>query len=191
VSASNERLEKGEQLMQPEQLASRGAVGRVVAIGVTAMMSIAGFGIASATAASAAPVSTDGSGGSGGSAAIITPLLKILDFGDTFAVPEGCNTTASAVSAGAAEYNASAAVTPIVSATTSGCNQIVQAGHGSIQQGIAASQNLTFINPYVNPPLTALASGLQTVGNDYGPSLAPLGPTIVSLAPDVLFFEGS
>jgi hypothetical protein len=36
-----------------------------------------------------------------------------------------------------------------------------------------------------------MAAGTSTVGTQYGPALAPMGPTIVSLALDIAFFEGT
>jgi hypothetical protein len=183
--------------MHLEQLALRHAFGRVAA-GAAAVASAAFLAVASATPASAtlgsgpaAPAPPVSSQGSGGSAAVITPLLKILDFGDTFGLPEICNTGASVISAGAAEFNVSNQVVPMVSAITASCTKLSESGHASLQQAIAASQSMTMLNAYFNPAIAAFAGGLQSVADNYGAALAPAGPTIASFATDVTFFEGS
>jgi hypothetical protein len=183
--------------MHVEQPALRRAFRRAIAVGAAAAASAAFLAVASATPASATPApapaapALPASSGPGGSAAVITPLLKILDFGDTFGLPELCNTGASAISAGAAEFNVSAQVVPMVNAITAGCTRISESGHTSIQQAITASQSLAMLNPYFNPAIAAFGGGLHSVADNYGAALAPLGPTIASFGTDVTFFEGS
>jgi hypothetical protein len=143
---------------------------------------------------SAVPASAQGSvqpSGSGGSAAIISPLLDLLDFGATVGLPEGCNTATSVINTGAAEFNATSQVAAVVSAIAAACDRMKQAGEQQVQQAIAQSQALSFINPVLNPPIAGLASVLQTLGGQYGAALAPFGPTIGGLGQTVTFFEGS
>jgi hypothetical protein len=129
--------------------------------------------------------------GSGGSAALISPLLELLDFGAAVGLPEGCNTATSVINTGAAEFNATSQVAAVLTAIAAACDRMKQAGEQQVQQAIARSQSLTFINPVLNPPIAGLASALQTLGGQYGSALAPFGPTIAGLGQTVTFFEGS
>jgi hypothetical protein len=143
---------------------------------------------------SVAPASAQGSdqpNASGGSAAVISPLLELFDFGATVGLPEGCNTAASVINTGAAAFNATADVAALLNQMTAACNHMSQIGDQQLQQAIARSQSLTFINPLLNPPIAGLATALQTLGGQYGPAVAPFGPTIAGLGQTVTFFEGS
>jgi hypothetical protein len=120
----------------------------------------------------------------------VTPLLQVLDFGDTVGMPLACNLAASLASIAASQAGASQIASPIVAQILTQCAKLSAAGDTQLQQAIAKSQQLTFINPVLNPAIATLATGLQTVGNNYGPSLAPLGPTIAGLGGTVAYFEG-
>jgi hypothetical protein len=119
-----------------------------------------------------------------GSAAVITPLLDMLDFGDNTGLPLACDDTASLLS------NQSAASSIAVELVTE-CQALSQLGDGYLQQAIAESDGLTFINPSLDPAIAQLASELQNVGNNYGPSLSPFGPTVAGLGGTVAYYEGS
>jgi hypothetical protein len=123
--------------------------------------------------------------GSGSSAAIVTPLLKTMDFGDSVGMPLLCAAASSILA------SASTQTSTLVTTLNSQCLTISQQGHGYLQQAIAASSSLAGINPAANPAIAGLANGLQTLGSTSGGSLAPLGPFIAGSANIVAFYEGS
>jgi hypothetical protein len=127
---------------------------------------------------------------SGSSAAVITPLLRLFDFGDTVGMPLACNLASSVVSIAGNQAGASQAASPIVGEIVTQCADLSAKGHTYLQQAVAQSQQLTFINPILNPLIAAMASSVQTAGSNYGPSLAPIGPTIAGLGGTIAFFEG-
>jgi hypothetical protein len=115
----------------------------------------------------------------------------MFDFGDTVGMPLACNLAASVAFIGASQAGVSQIASPIVAQILTQCAKLSAQGDTYLQQAIAQSQRLTFINPVLNPVIASMATGLQTVGNNYGPSLAPLGPTIAGLGGTVAYFEGS
>jgi len=137
------------------------------------------------------PAAASADTASGPSAAAVTPLLQAFDFGDTVGMPLACNLAASVAFIAAGQAGASQIASPIVAQIVTQCAKVSALGDTYLQQAIAKSQQLTFINPVLNPVIAATASNLQTLGNNYGPSLAPFGPTIAGLGGTVAFFEGS
>jgi hypothetical protein len=142
--------------------------------------------VAAGTVASSAGVASADSGSQspqpGGSTVIVTPLLQVLQFGDTVGLPLACSASSVAATQSAAA--------PVVAQVLSECQTVSTQGDGALQQAITASQGLTFINPVVNPAVSGLASEFQNTGDNYGPSLSPLGPTIGGLGDTILFFRG-
>jgi hypothetical protein len=123
--------------------------------------------------------------GSGPSAAIVTPLLKTMDFGDAVGMPLLCAAASSILA------SASTQTSTLVTTLNSQCLTLSQQGHAYLQQAIANSSALAGINPVVNPVLAGLANGLQSLGSTSGSSLAPLGPFIAGSGNIVAFYEGS
>jgi hypothetical protein len=119
-----------------------------------------------------------------GSAAVVTPLLQVFEFGDTTGLPLACDAAASVAS------NVAAA-SPIATELVTQCQALSQRGDGLLQQAITQSRGLTLINPTVDPVIAMLATPLQAVGTNYGPSLSPFGPTVAGLGGTIAFFEGS
>jgi hypothetical protein len=124
--------------------------------------------------------------------AILSPLLSIMSFGTTFGLPEGCITGAGAMlSIANAVPGATAAIGPVTSKFSSQCSQLAAAGGVSIAQLNEGLAPLTSINSAANPYIEQFANSVEAIGNQYGTSLAPLGPAIVGLGGDIRFFEGS
>ena len=130
-------------------------------------------------------------GGGSGSVAVVTPLLKFFVFGNTIGLPLLCSDASSVVSIFGAQTKTATVTSPLITQLDTDCSQIATQGATYLQQAIARSQALVFINPVLDPLITDLSSGLQTVGTTYGPSLAPFGPTVAGLGGTVAFFEGS
>jgi hypothetical protein len=106
----------------------------------------------------------------------------VLQFGDTVGLPLACSASSvAATQSGAA---------PVVAQVLTECQTVSTQGDGALQQAITASQGLTFINPVVNPAVSGLASQFQNTGDNYGPSLSPLGPTVAGLGDTIVFFRG-
>jgi hypothetical protein len=126
-----------------------------------------------------------------GSTAVVSPLLRTASFGDTTGLPLACALGGSLISSVAGQANANGPASPLVAELITQCGTVSQDGAGYLQQAAAASQPLAFINPVANPAISGLASGAETVGNNYGAALAPFGPTIAGLGGPITFFEGS
>jgi hypothetical protein len=125
-------------------------------------------------------------------AAGLTPLLRILDFGTAIGMPLACNLVTSVVSAGAAQvHGASRPISGVLTDIINQCTTLSQKGDAALQQAIAKSQSLTFINPVLDPVIEAMATGTHVVGADNAASVAPFGPTIDGLGGTLSFFEGS
>jgi hypothetical protein len=124
--------------------------------------------------------------------AVISPLLSIMSFGTTFGLPEGCITGAGALlSIANAVPGATAAIGSVASKFSSQCSQLAAACGVSIAQLNEGLAPLTTINSAANPYIEQFANSVEAIGNQYGTSLAPLGPAIVGLGGDIRFFEGS
>ncbi len=127
---------------------------------------------------SAAAGTANSSSGSGSSAAVITPLLEFFEFGNSIGTPLLCSDAGSVISIVGVQGGAGALSTPLVNELSTLCSGIASQGGSYLQQAIDESQSLSLINPIVNPLIAGLANGFSTVGTDYGPSLAPFGPTV-------------
>jgi hypothetical protein len=186
----DERQRIGEMSETKTSRPRHGAQRRV--IGLAAGLAGALLSVVPALApgsASAAPTNSNATNGS--SAAVVTPLLEFFEFGNSIGTPLLCSDAGSVVSIIGVEGGAGAVSTPLVNELNSLCTSFVSQGNGYLQQAITESSSLSLINPVVDPLLAALANGLNTVGTQYGPSLAPFGPTVAGLGGTVAFFEGS
>ena len=155
--------------------------------GLAAATALAGLTVVTATPALAA-----GDQPPPKKAAVVSPTISTLSFIDTVLLPLGCSTGVGAISSGAASVpGASDAVGSTFAQVTDACAQ------GSVQVGMVLDQAagsvgpLAAINSVVNPGIDATATGLTMISTNYGPALAPFGPTVAATAADVLFFKGS
>jgi hypothetical protein len=162
------------------------AIGAVVGFGAFAPL----VAVPAGASSSAAPTGTTGNTGSS-SAAVVTPLLRFFVFGNTVGLPLLCSDAGSVVSIIGASSNSAKETSKLVTELDDLCAKMASAGTQYLNEGIAKSEALTFINPVVDPLIADLDNGLQTVGTQYGPSLAPFGPTVAGLGGTVSFFEGS
>ena len=171
---------------------------RGLALAVSAVCAVVGLigvspvlGWIGPAAADSGSSTNSGNTGSGNSAAVVTPLLDMFSFGNTIGLPLACSDAGSVVSIVGAQTNSSQSVSPLVGQLDSQCSQLASEGEGYLQQAIAESQGLTMINPLADPLIGEVATGLTTLGTQYGSSLAPFGPTVAGLGGTVAFFEGS
>lgn len=168
----------------------RTRVGRRTSSAVVGLTAAVTAVIAWAPGLAGADSGTPGSGGNS-SAAVVTPLLKFFEFGNTIGLPLACSDSSSIVSIIGAQSGAAAATSPLVTQLNNDCATLSSEGGTYLNQAIAESQSLALINPAVNPLLAALSSSFSTVGTNDGPALAPFGPTVAGLGGTVAFFEGT
>jgi hypothetical protein len=148
-------------------------------------------GLPLAAPAASADSSTTTTTSTPAAAAGITPLLQMFDFGDNVGLPLACSDAGSVISIIGTQTDSSSELSPLVVQLDTQCNQLSSQGNGSLQQAIAESGALALINPVVDPLIADLATGAGTVGNQYGSSLSPFGPTVAGLGGTVTFFEGT
>jgi hypothetical protein len=163
----------------------------MTALGVALAVGGASAGTAAASSGNSGSSGNTGNTGSGSGAAVVTPLLKFFEFGNTVGLPLLCSDAGSVVSIFGAQSGSAAATSPIVTELDSECSQLSSQGSTYLQQAISESESLELINPYVDPLIGDLSNGLSTVGTQYGSSLAPFGPTVAGLGGTVAFFEGT
>jgi hypothetical protein len=123
--------------------------------------------------------------------AVVTPLLKLLDFGATFGLPTTCQIASSAIGTAASQANAQKNLDPVLALINGNCGKIQDSGDQYLQTAIARSSQFNNINQFFNPAIAALASGVQSTGTDQASVLGPLGPTVAATGADIAFFEGS
>jgi hypothetical protein len=138
-----------------------------------------------------AGAASSGSGSGSGSTAVITPLLEFFAFGNTIGLPLVCSDAGSVVSIIGSQAGAAALSSPLVTVLNELCAQLASKGTAYLQQSIAESQDLSLINPVVDPLLAAVSSAITTEGTQYEQSLGPFGPTVAGLGGTVAFFEGT
>jgi hypothetical protein len=124
------------------------------------------------------------------SVALITPTLKMMRFGSTLGLPDGCNIVAGSMGAGATELGAGTQAGPPLAQGVEQCTALGLAGGDQLTAGMAAVAPLAVINPVVDPGIDAFADALESFGNDRAQSVAPFGPTIVGMAQSARFFKG-
>ena len=179
------------KLTRPAQHRGRRALGAAGAFAGALALAVVALVPSTASAASGNSGNT-GSGNSGNTgAAVVTPLFKFFEFGNAIGLPLLCSDSGSVVSIFGAQSGTAAATSPVVTELDSECASLASQGGGYLQQAITESQSLELINPYVDPIISDLSTGLNTVGTQYGPSLAPFGPTVAGLGGTVAFFEGT
>lgn len=172
----------------------RAVAGRSKRPHVLAAVAAAGLGVLAPLAllapagASGAPT---GNTGNSGSSAVVTPLLKMFEFGNSIGLPLMCADAGSIVSILGSQTGGTAVSSKLVTELDSQCQELSSKGGGYLQQAIAQSQALTLINPVVNPLIASLATALNTTGTQEGAELSPFGPTVAGLGGTVAFFEGS
>lgn len=124
------------------------------------------------------------------SVALITPTLKMMRFGSTLGLPDGCNIVAGSMGAGATELGAGDQAGPVLAQGVEQCTAFGLAGGEQLTAGMAAVAPLAVINPAFDPGIDAFADALETVGRDHSEAVAPFGPTIVGMAQSARFFKG-
>ena len=124
------------------------------------------------------------------SVALITPTLKMMRFGSTLGLPDGCNIVAGSMGAGATQLGAGEQAGPVLAQGVEQCTMFGLAGGDQLTAGMAAVAPLAVINPAVDPGIDAFADALESLGRDRAESVAPFGPTIVGMAQSARFFKG-
>jgi hypothetical protein len=160
----------------------------LAAVAAAGLGVVAPLALLSPAGASGAPA---GNTGNSGSSAVVTPLLKMFEFGNSIGLPLMCSDAGSIVSIIGSQTGGTAVSSKLVTELDSQCQQLSSKGGDYLQQAIAQSRALTLINPAVNPLIAALATALSTVGTQEGPEMSPFGPTVAGLGGTVTFFEGS
>jgi hypothetical protein len=186
----NEQQGVGAMNQKRTSRAVRGGQRRVIGLAIGLVSALIAI-LPAVVPGSASAASTDPNAPNGSSAAVVTPLLKFFEFGNSIGTPLLCSDAGSVVSIIGVQTGAGAISTPLVNELNSLCSKFVSQGNGFLQKGVSQSSSLSLINPIVDPLLAALANGLNTLGTQYGPSLAPFGPTVAGLGGTVAFFEGS
>jgi len=147
----------------------------VTATTVTTLAATIGLATAAlATGPVAAP-------GTSSSPAVVGPLLGLFAFGDNIGAPLVCQDVSSYISAGAAQFGKSQAVSPLVTAINDQCSSLSAAGAKLIAMGQATDSPLAAWNPILNPMLGSASSSMTMIGTNFGSALAPFGPTIAGL----------
>jgi hypothetical protein len=165
--------------------------GLVASVAVTALGLMASVAAVSSVGASATTSGNSGNTGSGSSAAVITPLLKMFEFGNGIGLPLACSDAGSVVSIIGTQTGGTAVASKLVTQLDNQCAALAAKGGTYLQQAIAQSRALSLLNPVVDPLIAALSEALSSVGTQFGPSLSPFGPTVAGLGGTVTFFEGT
>ena len=125
-------------------------------------------------------------------AAVVGPTLNMFAWGSGVGGPIMCSLMANSIAGTAAGVKElSAAVSPAVSQFTAQCAANAAEGgkfFGGLNDAVTPA---AAINPHLNPLLEAFAQIVEGLGKQFGPSLAPFGPAVVSLGADIRFFKGS
>jgi hypothetical protein len=160
----------------------------LAAVAATGLGVLTPLVLLSPASASSAPT---GNTGNSGNAAVVTPLLKMFEFGNSIGLPLMCSDAGSIVSIIGSQTGGTAVSSKLVTQLDDQCQQLSSKGGDYLQQAMAQSRALTLLNPAVNPLIAALATALTTVGTQEEASLSPFGPTVAGLGGTVTFFEGS
>lgn len=167
-----------------------GVVSPIVVAALAVMA--ASVATVSSAGASAATSGNSGNTGSGSSsAAVITPLLKMFEFGNSIGLPLACSDAGSVVSIIGNQTGGTAVASKLVTELDDQCAALSAKGGTYLQQAITQSRALSLLNPVVDPLIADLSKAVGTVGTEFGPSLSPFGPTVAGLGGTVTFFEGS
>ncbi len=164
--------------------------GVLTAVAVTALGVMASV-VAVASTGAAATTGNSGNTGGGSSAAVITPLLKMFEFGNAIGLPLACSDAGSIISIIGTQTGGTSLASSLVTELDGQCSELAAKGGGYLQQAIAESSALSLLNPVVDPLIADLSKALSTVGTQFGTSLSPFGPTVAGLGGTVTFFEGT
>jgi hypothetical protein len=124
-------------------------------------------------------------------AAIVTPLVKLFDFGNQVGIPTGCNLASSLIGTSASELGVSEQSSELILAINAGCVSLVEGNAVYIAQLKEASKEASPINPIANPIIASTAESFVMTGEQFGTGLAPFGPTIAGMGPFIAFFGGT
>jgi hypothetical protein len=127
--------------------------------------------------------------GEGASVAILTPTLRMLRFGSTIGMPDGCNIVAGTLGAGAVQLGAQDAA-PAVAGFVDQCATMGNAGGDQLTNLMPAVEPLDVINPAVDPGIDSFADALDSLGHEHAEAVAPFGPTIAGFGDSARFFKG-
>jgi hypothetical protein len=122
--------------------------------------------------------------------AIVGPLLQIFTFGADVGVPTGCQAASAGIGTGAAYFGVAQQAVPVIAGINSGCTMAQAQADTYIAMGNAQDGPLAAWNPMVNPVIQMTADSVTQAGTDYGPAVAPFGPTIAGLGATLNFFQG-
>jgi hypothetical protein len=124
------------------------------------------------------------------SVSIITPTLKMMRFGSTLGLPDGCNIVAGSLGAGVAEAGGGDQAGSALATAVENCTMFGNSGGEQLTAAMAAVAPLAVLNPVFDPGIEAFADALETLGRDHAGAVAPFGPTLVGLASSARFFKG-
>lgn len=165
--------------MSRHRKSSRGRSIKLAA--VAAALSVTAAAVVPADAA-AAPVSDDSGTGD---TALITPLLRILNFGATVGLPLACSAASSLLPAFESQLS------DLSNELADQCSKLSSMGGNYLAQAIQQSSALQLVNPVLNPLIAQFSQQVGQTGKDQAAALSPFGPTIAGLGGTIAFFEGS
>ena len=122
---------------------------------------------------------------------VVGGLLEVFGFGTGIGLPLGCQLGTAALGSGAAYLNKAQQVSPAINEANTACSLAAAEGTILVNKAQANDTKLNALNPFVNPMIGEVANSVTQVGTNYGPALAPFGPTIAGLGGTLNFFQGS
>lgn len=124
-------------------------------------------------------------------AAVLTPLLRTMAFGTSFAVKGvGCNLGGSLVGSVTTQLGLSEVASGAILDGVDACVQLAATSIVVLEQLAEASTALSVLNPVVDPLLEVLATNVEILGTRYAAQLAPLGETVATLGPTIRYLIG-
>jgi len=152
-----------------------------------------------ATAGLLVAVPAAGASGASGSSppdhprpAVVSPLISSFSFGAYVGGVLVCGVMGGSISSVASIVpNGARQFGPVATQLSAGCVDVSQRGSAGLDQLNASAAPLAVMNPYANQSIDAFADAMARAGKDFGPSIAPFGPTVVQMADAVRFFKGS
>ena len=126
-----------------------GVVSAVVAAALGAIASVVAVSSAGASAATSGNSGNTGSGSS--SAAVVTPLLKMFEFGNTIGLPLACSDAGSIVSIIGTQTGGAKVTSKLVTELDSQCSELSAKGGTYLQQAITQSRRAELAQPRGRP----------------------------------------
>lgn len=155
------------------RLGAAGAVGVLCAVPL----------VASASPAQAAD---------GDRTAVVGPLLDFFNFGAAVGTPLACGAASAGLGSGFQEFGAADQGNTVVDGILQGCALVAEQGTLFIDQGkVMQAPYAEAFNPVANPVLEHLATATTDFGTQFGPALAPFGPTIAGSGNTIRFLIGT